>query len=271
MFTSNDPSTKKMGDRRKADHSQEIHSRGISNVFAKTRLRNAGYQSWAKLASLRNTGTELQKKASLTECPWCAGSISMGVYKCRHCASDIQWVSINDPIPCRPQDRDLVEQEQQTLLAKQREKARIERERAKSKAERESRERRRREKERRDRDRETAKKRQQLEKARQQRLREGHEKEWREQARREKELQDRQEREIEHLKQLLATGKAIKCKTCQELVEKRYLSNQCKKCSGQKNKPLQEFLEAFVITLLAIFGLFLVSGLFGKIVSYLFV
>ena len=47
-----------------------------------------------------------QKEASLPKCPWCAGPIEPNVFKCRHCSSDIEWVKINGPVPCRPQDKD---------------------------------------------------------------------------------------------------------------------------------------------------------------------
>ena len=32
-----------------------------------------------------------QRTAKGPECPYCAGPITKGVVKCRHCASDIQW------------------------------------------------------------------------------------------------------------------------------------------------------------------------------------
>ncbi|MCH2059953.1 MAG: hypothetical protein MK183_04940, partial [Verrucomicrobiales bacterium] len=35
-----------------------------------------------------------QAEAAAPKCPYCAGTISVGVVKCRHCASDIQWCEI---------------------------------------------------------------------------------------------------------------------------------------------------------------------------------
>lgn len=57
-----------------------------------------------ELAALRE---DLAKKKSEEEaapkCPYCAGPITQGVEKCRHCASDIAWGEVdNESYPIKP-------------------------------------------------------------------------------------------------------------------------------------------------------------------------
>jgi hypothetical protein len=82
-----------------------------------------------EIRELKNLLAQQQKKeAALPKCPWCAGAIVENVFKCRHCSSDIEWVSINGLVPCRPQDKEEVEKKETALQKQLVEKARLEKE-----------------------------------------------------------------------------------------------------------------------------------------------
>lgn len=52
------------------------------------------------------------KEEGMPKCPWCAGTIEEKVSKCRHCTSDIAWVNVNELLVCKPQDKDVLTQQE---------------------------------------------------------------------------------------------------------------------------------------------------------------
>ena len=91
-----------------------------------------------EIRELKNLLAQQQEKeAALPKCPWCAGAIVENVFKCRHCASDIEWVSINGLVPCRPQDKEDVEKKETALQKQLVEKARLEKKRQEEKRQKE--------------------------------------------------------------------------------------------------------------------------------------
>ena len=50
-----------------------------------------------ELAALRDDlNRREQEEKAAPKCPYCAGPITYGVEKCRHCGSDLQWVKVRN-------------------------------------------------------------------------------------------------------------------------------------------------------------------------------
>lgn len=85
---------------------------------------NSQAETHAELAKLNQLHREqLAKEAAMPKCPWCAGSVEDNVFKCKHCASNIEWVNITRLSPCRPQDKEsLIKAQERERVAAAREK-----------------------------------------------------------------------------------------------------------------------------------------------------
>jgi len=187
MVIANDKPTEKKSTANKLDRSIHGQSRGLSHILSKVSISGVRH-------SPSRDATHSRNRLSVSKCPSCTGSIPEWAIKCRHCASDVDWVCVNELIPCRPQDKEDVEKKEIALMERPRIRSRIDRERRNIAKENE-------------------KKHLQLEKA-QRLLEEARlEKERRELARLEKELRDREiAREYYRLKKLKAQAEIAKAK-----------------------------------------------------------
>lgn len=170
MVIANEKPTEKKRNTSEVNRSGQNRSRGLSHLLSKAGIQGIRRKVPLELRNSRNSLADTQREeANLPNCPCCNKPIARWAIKCRHCTSDVDWVSINELIPCRPHDKEALEKREMALMERPRVRSRMDIKRM---------------------DKENAKKELQLEKARllleEARL----EKERREKVRLEKELQD---------------------------------------------------------------------------------